>query len=196
MSDALALPSGDFGAYLFDLDGTLVDNMPRNYAAWNRLVSEAGGQLTEELFYAWGGLPLAEVIARLNAQFGISMDPVRAVARKAELDLVDPQPPAPVSCVLAHVLEAEGRIPLAVVSGSSRKVICQTLRALDILEYFDAVVGSEDYTSAKPAPEPFLVAADRLGVAPAACLVFEDADFGIESAMSAGMSWVRVPRRP
>ncbi len=88
MSDALALPSGDFGAYLFDLDGTLVDNMPRNYAAWNRLVSEAGGQLTEELFYAWGGLPLAEVIARLNAQFGISMDPVQAVARKAELDLL------------------------------------------------------------------------------------------------------------
>lgn len=57
MTGVLALPPGDFDAYLSGLDGTIVDSMPRNCAVWQQIVGEAGGELTEAQFYAWGGLP-------------------------------------------------------------------------------------------------------------------------------------------
>jgi HAD superfamily hydrolase (TIGR01509 family) len=68
-----------------------------------------------------------------------------------------------------------------------------SLRALNLLEKFDILVCAGDYVKSKPDPEPFLVAAQRLGVTPENCLVFEDTQLGIEAAISAGMAWVRVP---
>ena len=62
-----------------------------------------------------------------------------------------------------------------------------------MLEKFDILVCAGDYVKSKPDPEPFLVAAERLGVVPESCLVFEDTQMGIEAAISAGMAWVRVP---
>jgi HAD superfamily hydrolase (TIGR01509 family) len=62
-----------------------------------------------------------------------------------------------------------------------------------LLDKFDTIVAAEDYTRGKPAPDAFLLAAERLGVAPADCLVFEDTDLGIEAATAAGMASVKVP---
>ena len=70
------------------------------------------------------------------------------------------------------------------------------LRALNLLQKFDTLVCAGDYVKSKPDPEPFLVAAKRLGVAAETCLVFEDTQMGIEAAISAGMVWVRVPPPP
>lgn len=99
----------------------------------------------------------------------------------------------PVASVVAHVREMHGKIPLAIVSGSPRDSIIRTLTFLGLLDFFDTLVGSEDYTRGKPHPEPFLTAAKRLNVDPKDCLVFEDADAGIQSAEAAGMKWARVP---
>ena len=68
-----------------------------------------------------------------------------------------------------------------------------SLAALNLLDKFDTLVCAEDYTNGKPAPDCFLAAAERLGVRPEECLVFEDTDMGIESATAAGMASVRVP---
>ena len=65
---ALALPEGDFKAYLFDCDGTVADSMPLHFIAWERVLGEWGCAFPEELFYAWGGIPIAEIIATLNQQ--------------------------------------------------------------------------------------------------------------------------------
>ena len=68
----------------------------------------------------------------------------------------------------------------------------RSLEVLGILDKFDTLVCAGDYTRSKPDPEPFLVAAERLGVAPADCLVFEDTEMGIQAATAAGMASVKV----
>ncbi len=99
----------------------------------------------------------------------------------------------PVASVLHHIHARHGEVSFAIVSGSPRTSIVDTLTRLGLLDLFPVLVGAEDYARGKPDPEPFLTAASRLGVAPADCLVFEDAEAGIASARAAGMQWVRVP---
>ncbi|GIF91738.1 phosphatase [Catellatospora chokoriensis] len=189
----LPLPPGEFRAYLFDCDGTVADSMPLHYRAWSQAVGEWGCDLSEDLFYAWAGRTVADVIADLNTAQGLAM-PVAEVDRRRESlyrELL-PQLTA-VPEVLAHIEHAHGRIPFAIVSGGARDSVAGSLTALGLLDRFDLMVCAEDYTRAKPDPEAFLLAARRLGVAPEHCVVFEDADLGIEAATAAGMAWVRVP---
>jgi HAD superfamily hydrolase (TIGR01509 family) len=95
--------------------------------------------------------------------------------------------------VLEHINAQFGRIPFAVVSGSNRESIVKSLTTVGLLDRFEVIVGHEDYTRSKPAPDAFLIAAERLGVAPRDCLVFEDTEMGIAGATAAGMASVRVP---
>lgn len=191
---SLPIPSGEFRAYLFDCDGTVADSMPLHYRAWCDALAEWGGAFPEDLFYAWGGRPIAEIVAALNDLHGLSM-PVAAVAAREE-ELYRAMLPAltAVPGVLHHVEDAYGRIPTAVVSGSTREGVTASLTALGLLDRFDTLVCAGDYTRAKPDPECFLLAAERLGVEPRHCLVFEDTLLGIEAATSAGMASVRVPQ--
>jgi HAD superfamily hydrolase (TIGR01509 family) len=86
-----------------------------------------------------------------------------------------------------------GRIPFAVVSGSTRDSVEASLRAIGLLDRFEVLVCAGDYTKSKPDPEPFLIAAKQLGVSPRNCLVFEDTQMGVDAATAAGMASVRVP---
>ncbi|MGA7842070.1 MAG: HAD family hydrolase, partial [Candidatus Acidiferrales bacterium] len=95
--------------------------------------------------------------------------------------------------VVEHIEAQHGRIPFAVVSGGTRESVSASLRTLKLLDRFDTLVCAEDYVKSKPDPEAFLVAAERLGVAAAECLVFEDTDLGIQAARAAGMASVKVP---
>lgn len=190
----LELPPGVFKAYLFDCDGTVADSMPLHYVAWRRALSEWNCEFSEELFYAWGGMPVAEIISTLNKQHGLRM-PVERVARRKEQLYFEilPQLKA-VPEVLEHIEASHGRIPFAVVSGSTRDSVTASLEALKILDRFETLVCAGDYQRSKPDPEPFLVAAARLGVAPENCLVFEDTDMGIQAATAAGMASVKIPQ--
>ena len=96
--------------------------------------------------------------------------------------------------MLEHINAQFGRIPFAVVSGSTRESIVKSLTTVGLLDRFPVLVGSEDYERSKPAPDAFLVAAARLGIAPKDCLVFEDTDMGIQAATAAGMASVRIPQ--
>ncbi len=191
--EPLPLPEGRFSAYLFDLDGTVADSMPLHLRSWTQAVTEHGGTFPEELFYAWGGIPLPRTVEMLNERFGTALDPSIVVHRKEQLYLNMIAEVRPIASVLAHVEAQHGRIPFAIVSGSPRASIVATLKVLQLTEHFPVVVGAEDYMHGKPDPEPFLKAASLLGVAPAECLVFEDADAGIAAAEAAGMQWARVP---
>ncbi|MGI4831388.1 MAG: HAD family hydrolase [Janthinobacterium lividum] len=193
MPEPLVLPEGAFRAYLFDLDGTLADSMPLHLRSWQQAVQESGGEFPTDLFWAWGGIPLTRTVEMLNERFGYTLDPVAVVHRKEQLYLTMLDELKPIASVLAHVHAEYGRLPMAIVSGSPRLTIERTLDTLQLRHYFDTLVGMEDYTHGKPDPEPFLIAAERLGVPPATCLVFEDAEAGFASAQAAGMSFVRVP---
>ena len=188
----LKLPDGPFKAYLFDCDGTIVDSMPLHYVAWKKVLSQWGCDFGEELFYSWGGMPVAEIIAALNVRSGLAM-PVHEVMRRKEAMYYEilPQLKA-VPEVLEHIQMSHGKIPFAVVSGSTRDSVTRSLKTLGILDRFDTLVCAGDYTKSKPNPEPFLIAAERLGVKPEDCLVFEDTEMGIQAATAAGMASVKV----
>ena len=188
----LELPAGDFRAYLFDCDGTIVDSMPLHYIAWKTAFAEWNCPFPEDLFYAWGGKPTREIIATLNEMHGLAM-PIEALAEHKEDLYFDLLPQLKAIPEVLELIEAEhGRIPFAVVSGGRRNSVTKALSALHLIDRFDTIVGSEDYVNSKPAPDAFLLAAERLGVAPEHCLAFEDTDMGISAAAAAGMATVKI----
>jgi beta-phosphoglucomutase-like phosphatase (HAD superfamily) len=189
----LELPAGDFKAYLFDCDGTIADSMPLHYVAWSEVLTPWGCTFSEELFYAWGGMPIAEIIATLNKEQGLKMPVHELCKQKEALYHVHLPKLMAVPHVLEHIDASHGKLPFAVVSGSTRDSVTASLTTLGILDKFETLVCAGDYVNSKPHPEPYLMAAARLGVSPEHCLVFEDTDMGIESATAAGMASVKVP---
>jgi HAD superfamily hydrolase (TIGR01509 family) len=189
----LIVPAGDFKAYLFDCDGTVADSMPLHYLAWKKALGECNCPFDEKLFYSWGGVPPIEIVASLNRIHGLNM-PVVETAERKENYYFDQLPQLKaVAEVIEHVDAQYGKIPFGIVSGSTRESVVNSLNTLGLLEKFDTIVASEDYKRSKPAPDAFLLAAERLSVPPECCLVFEDADIGIQAATAAGMASIRVP---
>lgn len=194
MSSArLELPAHPFKAYIFDCDGTIADTMPAHFKAWTRALDELGGTFPEDLFYAWGGKPTTVIVRQLNEKFGTNLD-VNVVPVVKERYFAELIPEVlPIEPVVALVKQFHGTAPMAVASGGHREIVIKTLDALGLTQYFDTIVGMEDVEHGKPAPDPFLEAARRLGVDPEACLVFEDSPTGIKAAIAAGMKYVLVP---
>jgi beta-phosphoglucomutase family hydrolase len=188
----LKLPDGVFKAYLFDCDGTIVDSMPLHYLAWKHTLAEWGCVFEEDVFYAWAGMPVSEIIAKLSEEQGIAIPLDKVTLRKEQLYYDELTDVKAVPEVLEHIEASYGKIPFAVVSGSTRESVTMSLEALHLLDRFETLVCAGDYTRSKPDPEPFLMAAERLGVAPADCLVFEDAEMGIQAATAAGMASVKI----
>ena len=178
---------------MFDCDGTIVDSMPLHYLAWKKALGEWDCEFSEEQFYAWGGMPVAEVISTLNRERGLHMPVEKLEQRKEGLyfELL-PQLKA-VPEVLEHIEAQHGKIPFGVVSGSRRDSVTASLNVLKLLYRFDTLVCAGEYAKSKPDPESFLRAAANLGVDPKACLVFEDTGMGIQAAKAGGMAWVKVP---
>ncbi len=191
--DRLELPAHPFKAYIFDCDGTIADTMPLHFRAWTRAMKEFGGTFPEDLFYAWGGIPTFKIVEQLNQKYGTTLDPVE-VPRIKEQYFVEMIPDVlPIEPVVALVKQFHGTAPMGVASGGHREIVIKTLDALGLTGYFDTIVGAEDVLHGKPAPDPFLETAKRLGVEPEACLVFEDSPTGIQAAKAAGMQYVLIP---
>jgi beta-phosphoglucomutase family hydrolase len=189
----LDLPAQPFQGYIFDCDGTIADTMPLHFRAWTRAMKEFGGTFPKDLFYSWGGIPTFKIVEQLNEKFGTTMD-AELVPRVKEEYFVELIPEVqPIESVVALVKQFHGTAPMAIASGGHRAIVIQTLDALGLTHYFDTIVGAEDVEHGKPAPDPFLEAAKRLGVEPSACLVFEDSPTGIEAAKAAGMQYVLIP---
>ncbi len=190
----LALPAGHFQAYLFDCDGTIADSMPLHYLAWSQALGEWNCVFSEQQFYEWGGMPIVEIIERLAREQKLVMPIPEVAARKEHLYFERLPSLKAVPEVLDHILGRHGQIPFAVVSGSTRESVEASLRTIGLLDKFDVLVCAGDYVRSKPDPEPFLIAAQKLGVPPENCLVFEDTQMGLDAARAAGMAWVRVPQ--
>jgi len=189
----LTLPEGPFAAYLFDCDGTIVDSMPLHFVAWVKALAEFGcNDFTQEFFYAMGGVPIAGVVDAINKRDGLAIPADAFMIRYDELYFSMLPELVGVPEVLEVIHAEHGDIPFAVVSGSTRESVTKSLEALGILHLFETLVCAGDYAKGKPDPEPFLLAATRLGVDPKKCLVFEDAEAGIKAATAAGMASVRI----
>ncbi len=194
----LDLPDRDFAGYIFDCDGTLVDSMPLHFRAWSAsfVHHDAPWHWSEDEFYANAGVPDRVTVMELNARYGVSLDPDSIHEFKAEwysrhlADLA----PVPAVAALAKRYHEEGK-RISVASGSDLSLVAPSLEVAGLAPLFDIVITPADVKRGKPAPDMFLLAAERMGVDPAECLVFEDGKPGIEAAIAAGMSWVFVPSR-
>jgi HAD superfamily hydrolase (TIGR01509 family) len=193
----LEIPSGDFAGYIFDLDGTLVDSMPLHYRAWDEALRRNGlpHALDEDYFYELGGVPTRRVAELMAERYRLRIDTEKVYHEKealfqtlhSELKLVEP--------VVAFARRVATSHPVSVASGGPRDVVRQTLALTGLAPLFPVVVTPEDVLFGKPAPDMFLLAAQRMGVDPHRCLVFEDAEPGVRAAITAGMQYVRVPSR-
>jgi HAD superfamily hydrolase (TIGR01509 family) len=193
----LTIPPGDFAGYIFDCDGTLVDTMPLHFRAWGEAMKRAGLQqeLSEELFYSLGGMPTRKVAAVLAEHYRLAIDVDRVFHEKEALFLEMQAEMKVIKPVVDFARKLHGHAPLSVASGGPRPVVVKTLELMGIAGLFPVVVTPEDVAHGKPAPDMFLLAAQRMGVAPERCLVFEDAEPGVQAAVAAGMQFVRVPSR-
>ena len=183
-------------AFIFDLDGTLADTMPSHFVAWTKVATRNGLTFPEARFYALGGVPTEKIAAMLIAEAGLTLDP-RAIALEKEQTYYDGLGPdgiraiAPVLALARrHHEQHEG--PLAIASGSVRRLVTRTLAALGVTDWFSAIVAAEDTARHKPEPDVFLEAARRLSADPATCTVYEDTDIGLTAARRAGMQAVDV----
>ena len=193
----LDIPPGDFAGYIFDLDGTLIDTMPLHFRAWDRAMQRAGltVPLDEELFYSLGGIPTRGVAERIAAHYGITVDPDKVFHEKEALFCEIQADAQNIGPTVEFARRKAPTHPLAIASGGSRPIVQRSLEIAGLAALFRVVVTSDDVVRGKPSPDMFLLAAERMGVPPGQCLVFEDAEPGMKAAVAAGMKFVRVPRR-
>jgi len=182
----------DFQAIIFDCDGTLTDSMPVHFVAWSRTMRRYGIDFPVDRFYSLGGVPSDKIIRMLADEQNLDIDSVVAATEKEEAFLELIHLLVPIDPVMEVVVSARGNMPIAVASGGFREIILRQLMQLGCEDWFDAIVTAEDTPRHKPHPDVFLEAARRLGVDPARCLVYEDADLGIQAATAAGMASVDV----
>jgi HAD superfamily hydrolase (TIGR01509 family) len=178
---------------VFDLDGTLADTEPLQWAATRATLLELGVDVgVEEYRRHWiavaGG---AEYACRTYA-LPVSPEELRARKARRYRELIAAGVPARPGA--PAVLERlRGVYPLALATNSTRDETDVVLAATGLAGRFDAVVAREDYERRKPAPDAYLAAARALGLTPAACVVVEDTSRGVSSAVAAGCVVVAVP---
>lgn len=177
---------------IFDMDGTILDTEPTHYQAWQQVLAKYGMRYDRAAMAALNGSPTWRIAEAIIHHHHSDLDPHQLAAEKVAategmlLDTVQPLP-------LIEVVKAyHGRRPMAVGTGSSHGLAERLLRHLGLRQYFAALVGADDVQNHKPFPDTFLRCAELIQVAPEQCVVFEDADFGIQAARRANMAVVDV----
>jgi HAD superfamily hydrolase (TIGR01509 family) len=177
---------------VFDCDGTIADTMPLHYRAWLSATREHGRDFPEALFYEMAGIPTSRIAQLLNERHGYSLPVAETARRKEQLYLKLIHEIQPIEPVVQIVRRYAGKLPMAVATGGTRAICTRTLTALDVVQFFAAIVTADDVLHGKPAPDIFLEAARRIDVPPGKCCAFEDGELGIQSARAAGMLVIDV----
>ncbi|MGW4378786.1 HAD family hydrolase [Kitasatospora sp. NPDC004531] len=181
-------------AVLFDFDGTLADTHTAHYKALSDTLGPYGIPISHDWYLAHTGTSTPETIADAFRQHGITPSvTVDALVADCEARYLDHLGDVrEIGWVADLARDLAGRLPIAVASGGMRATVEATMRHLGLAELFGCTVTRDDVAEGKPSPEIFLLAAERLGVDPAHCLVLDDADTGLLAAARAGMAAVDV----
>lgn len=187
--EELRLPLSEFEGFIFDCDGTLADTMPLHHRSWVHALSCAGARFDFDwdLFVSRAGMSLEHTVLELNRQFGTTLDPVRVAIDQREYYTGRSIEVKPIEPVVALAREASAARRVSVASGSEYRHVVHTLELIGARSYFEVIVTPVDVNRGKPAPDMFLLAAERMRVPAERCLVLEDSPLGIEAARLAGM---------
>jgi HAD superfamily hydrolase (TIGR01509 family) len=183
-------------AVLLDLDGTLVDTEPVWLEEEQALAVAHGGGWTAQQHLASVGRPLPESAERLRDTIGIPMEVDQVVEHLLDAVAARVREHTPWRPGARELLDAlqEAGVPRGLVTMSYRPLAEAVLAALPA-DTFQAVVTGDEVTRAKPDPEPYLTACDRLGVEPRGCVVVEDSPSGVGSGLAAGCAVIAVPHQ-
>lgn len=179
-------------ALIFDLDGTLSDSLPVHIATWNEVGKSRGFVFDEKLIYEMTGSPTLAFAQRIIDDNRLHVSPEELVILKQKAFRNSINKIKPIDEVVAVVKKYHGKLPMAVGTGASRRSAALQLQALNLADYFDAIVTADDVAHHKPHPETFLRCAQLLKTDSADCQVFEDGELGMKAAREAGMRYTDV----
>jgi len=181
-------------AILFDCDGTLVDTMGAHYRSWEAVLQSVAADkpLDYDHFCTWGGMAGHLVAEAICEHLELDHNPETLAQKKRDHFSQQDHDHPLISPIVDFARKVAKTHPVAVVSGGNRQTVETTLRSAGLTDLFSVVITPEDVVHGKPAPDMYLLAAEKLGVNPEDCLVLEDGPPGIEAAKSAGMRVVAV----
>lgn len=183
-------------AVVFDLDGVLIDSEQAWDAARRQVAAAHDRPWPARATEAMQGMSAPEWSSYMAEEVGVALHPAAIDAEVVDRLLAAYRSHLPViDGAVAAVRAAAERWPLGLASSSNREVIERVLALIGLGDRFAAVVSSEEVARGKPAPDVYLEAARRLGVAPARCVAVEDSSNGLRSAAAAGLAVIAVPNR-
>ena len=188
------MPRNETKAVIWDMDGVIADTGPYHFKAWQQVLQKRGVNFTEEDFKRNFG-QRNDTIIRNTLGEQIPQSEVDAIAREKEKTfrklLRQNIKPLPGAIKLIKSLGEHG-FKIALASSAPMENIRLVTRSLEINDYFQAIVSGRDVTEGKPSPQGFLLAAQKLGVAPKQCVVIEDAIAGVAACKRAGAHCIAV----
>lgn len=184
-----------FDAVLFDNDGVLVDTEPLFLRATQELLATVGVVVDADVYREICLVRGASVFELAEAK-GLTAEDIRALRARRDArygDLIRAGVEV-LPGVRSTLRRLRGIRPMAIVTSSERSHFDDIHRQTELVEHFQFVLTDGDYARHKPHPDPYLVAATRLGVPPERCLVIEDTERGLAAAHSAGMTCIAIPQ--
>ncbi|GAA0553740.1 beta-phosphoglucomutase [Chitinophaga japonensis] len=184
-------------AYIFDLDGVIVDTAVYHYRAWKRLANELGFDFTEAQNEALKGISRARSLQLILEWGGVQRTPAEQkelAGRKNEwyVEMISRMTPDEILPGAKELLAQAKDVGIRTALGSASKNAGIILERTGLLPLFDVIVDGNTVSASKPDPEVFLQCAAKLGIAPAHCMIFEDAIAGIAAARAAGMKVIGI----
>jgi HAD superfamily hydrolase (TIGR01509 family) len=169
--------------------------MQSHKAAFVKVAAQHNIDLDDSIIDELAGWPTVLVAEEITKRYHVRFDTTEFSKQKSSVFVQEfIEQTLPISYVVEHLKAHVGKVKIGVVSGGSRSTVSKTLKVIGVDQYLDVLVCAGETERGKPYPDPFLKAAESLGVQPHECIVFEDGEPGCEAAEAAGMKWIRIDK--